>query len=553
MTGGQVIAEWMEAFGLGAFFHVPGETFLSVLDALYDRPAVRVVTFRHESGAAFAAEAYGKLTGRPAVAMGTRGPGASNLSIGVQTARYDGTPLVVLLGQVPRESADSGAFQEIDMGQFYAPLAKRVIRVKTPEALGAALSQAAAVAVEPRPGPVVVELPTDLLSGAGPDRPVFARVTAQPTTWDPEPVVAALQTAERPVLLVATEAERGGTAADLARFAAAAGLPVLTAWRRFSAYPNDDPQFVGSIGIGAPAGVVETLAHADLVVVFGWGLEHITVAGGARLGPSRRVVQLAPALDADGVRRVGGARVEWAAVEPREAARALAAWAERRPDAARALRERFSARTELLRARLVADMRAPAEPEPGRVHMDFWAGAVDRRLPDDAVVVSDAGNFAQWLLRYVRFGGRRTFLAPVNGAMGYGLPGALGARVAAARPVWAVAGDGGFFMTLGELETAVREGLEIVAVVVNNARYGTIRANQEREYPGRVIGSELSDIDIAAVARSVGWRAWRVTRDADLDDALLDARDASGPRLVEVVVEREPLALSLRDFQRHNA
>ncbi|MCL8206886.1 MAG: thiamine pyrophosphate-binding protein [Actinomycetia bacterium] len=553
MTGGQIIAEWMEAFGLGAFFHVPGETFLSVLDALYDRPGIRVVTFRHESGAAFAAEAYGKLGGRPAVAMGTRGPGASNLSIGVQTARYDGTPMVVLLGQVPRESADSGAFQEIDMGQFYAPLAKRVIRVQTAEALPAALSQAVAVATEPRPGPVVVVLPTDLLSGPGPERPIFARLTAHPTSFDPAPVVRTLETAERPVLLVATEAVRGPAAADLARFASAAGLPVLTAWRRFSAYPNDDPQFVGSVGIGAPAGVVETLVEADLVLVLGWGLEHITVAGGARLGPTRRVVQMAPALDADGVRRVGGARVEWVAVEPREAARALREWAERHPEAAAAFRERFAPRTERLRARLEADTRAPADPAPGRVHMDFWAGALDRRLPDDAVVVSDAGNFAQWLLRYVRFGGRRAFLAPVNGAMGYALPGALGARVAAARPVWAVAGDGGFFMTLGELETAVRERLDVVAVVVNNARYGTIRANQEREYPGRVIGSELSEVDVAAVARTVGWRSWRVTADADLDDALEAAAAATGPRLVEVVVEREPLALSLRDFQRHDA
>lgn len=549
-TGGQLIAQWMDERQIPYFFHVPGETFLTVLDALYDTPSVRVITCRHESGASFGAEAYAKVTGKPAVCMGSRGPGASNLSIGIQTALYDGTPMVVLIGQVPVAGTDSGAFQEVDMGALFAPICKRVFRVASLETLPAVLRQAEAMAMAPRPGPVVIAIPTDLLGNAV-EIGTLPSAGAVDTRgfWDVEPLMALLASAERPLILMATEARRADLAHRVARFAAAVGIPVSNAWRRFSAFPNDHANFVGNIGLGATRETVAVLEQADLILGLGYASEYVTLSGGSRLAPNSRFVQIAAAVHPDALRRSGQATVEFVPVDPAIFMRSLETWQQSHPETVKALHQRHWSRTRALRETYERQFAGEVQPTSGRVHMDYLMKRLDQILPANAVLVSDAGNFAQWLLRFVQFGQDRVFLAPTNGAMGYGLPGGVGASLAMPdRPVWSVAGDGGLLMTVGEMETAAREGLNLVVVAVNNARYGTIQANQEKEFPGRTIGTELTEIDFHAMAQAMNWQAWRVSHDKELDDALSRILAERGCRLLEVMADRQLLALSMRDF-----
>jgi acetolactate synthase-1/2/3 large subunit len=540
LVGGSVVVDWMERSDLTHFFHVPGESFLTVLDALHDAACVRVVTTRHESGAAFAAEGYAKAAGRPAVCMATRGPGASNLSIGVQTAFYDGTPLIALLGLVPRAARGTRAFQEFEPRTLFDSIAKRVFIVDDVSTLAATLDQALGVATHGRPGPVVVGLPTDVLDArcAPPEsRPAPALATGT-CEWDAAPIADLMRAASRPALLVGTEAVRGTTATRLAELATATGLPVFASWRRNSSFDNGHPQFVGSLGLGASPSVAAAVSECDLLLSFGFALDQIACQSTGLNRPDVTVVQFADDVDPDLPRRLERATVHQVSLAPARAAAALGGWAAREPEPAAELLRRHEGRT----ARLVADASMPApRGGTGEAHTDVVMGRVDALLPDNAVLVSDAGNFAQWLLRRVSFDRDRAFLGPVNGAMGYGLPAALGAALAQpSRSVWCVAGDGGFLMTACEMETAVRFGTDLVAVVVDNGVYGTIRARQARAFPGRLTGTRIGGIDFAVLASSHGWAAWSARTDAEVDAALAQAAAGSGCRLVHVIVGEEP-------------
>lgn len=542
-NGGHLVAEWMSTTGVGHFFHVPGETFLTVLDGLRRFPDIRVVTHRHESGAAFAAEAVGKLTGRAAVCMATRGPGSSNLAIGLQTAHYDATPVIALVTQVPRAKQDSGAFQEYDPRAMFGSTTKQVLRVGTIEALSDTLTQAHAIAHSGRPGPVVVALPTDVLTearrGPGPAR----YSVAGPAAGAVDELAEALSSAARPLLLVSTRPVRDPAVADLAEFAEACGLPVVVGWRRFSSYPNDHPSFVGGMGAAAPTSTLAAVREADLIVSFGFGAESMTTDAAGRPGASCRLIQIAPELDIRALRLSGTAReIDFLTADPAGYMRALGEWARNDPEAAGRMRATHAGRTAQLRADRQRHLSAESPAGPS-VRMDALFRAVNAQLPDDAIVSSDAGNFARWLQRYVEFGGDRVFLGPVNGAMGYGLPGAIGAALACPdRPVWCMAGDGGFMMTGSEMETAARFGLSVKALVVNNGAYGSIRRDQERKFPGvDPIGTTLGQIDFPALARGMGWTGFLVEREQEVPAALTDLAKADGPALLEVRIDSRQL------------
>lgn len=546
-TAGDVVAEWMVDSGIRRFFHVPGETFIPILNGLGDRPEVQIVTMRHESSASFAAEAVGKLRGRAAVCMATRGPGSSNLALGLQTAYYDATPVIALTTTVPRPEQDSGSFQAYEPRSMFGGTTKAVLTVTNTSALSATLDQASAIAHSGRPGPVVVALPTDLLREEIPEPASFTQHSVTfPGSSAPQSLIDSLATAQRPIIIVATRCIPQAAVDQFARMCEASGLPVATAWRRFSAYPNDSPSYVGGIGVGGPPATIRALKEADLVVVLGFGVESLTTNGPGKLSSGTRLVQITEAVDERALRLAGdSARVESLVAPPEQIMAKLAEWAAQNPEWSAGVAEKNAQSTRRLRD----EYRASLQSASGSVSVGVPQGeifkALERAIPDNAIITSDAGNFARWMQRHMTFGGGRTFLAPVNGAMGYGLPSAIAANLEEpGRPVWCIAGDGGYLMTGGEMETATRLGLNVVSVVINNNSYGSIRRDQELKYPGEEpVGTLLGHVDFTAVAAGHGWSGIQVTEPAELPDALVQFGSMSGNRILEI--SADPYELSV--------
>lgn len=516
--GGTAIVEVLRAFGVTEFFSVPGESFLPVLDALRAEPSIRLITNRHESGASFAADGFAKISGRPAVCMATRGPGASNLSIGIQTARYDSTPLVALLGLTPSELQGSQSFQEFDPLSMFSSLAKRSLVVASRASLEATIAQALAEATTGRPGSVVVGIPSDFLSAEAPAAPFGFLKTQAEAGLDVDRLVERIRKASVPAFIMSTGAVRGTCAADVGAAAAQLGAPVFCGWRRFSAFDNAHPCFAGSLGLGMPPSVISTLERADLVVAFG-SLEQVTIDSGRLNRRGLVIVNVAPAPDANLARQLGLAHVIQISCKPELVARLLA------EEVGLATHSRSTFEHLYMWQHPASD--------------DFTADTAVSRLNQsaaaDAIIVSDAGDFAQALLRTFSFDRKRSFIGPVNGAMGYGLPGAIGAKLAEpARPVFCIAGDGGLLMTVGEMETAIRLGIDLTVVVFNDHAYGTIKTRQAEAFPGKEYGTSLGDVCFSKIAMAMGWKAWAAQTPSEFDAALRSAESSSGCRLVEV-------------------
>jgi acetolactate synthase I/II/III large subunit len=544
-TGGQVVVEQLRLNGVEAAFCVPGESFLAVLDALYDAPT-RLITCRHEAAAANMAVAYGKLTGRPGVCLVTRGPGATQASVGVHTAAQDSAPMLLLVGQVARGSRGREAFQELDVPAVFGPLAKWAATADDPDRLPELLARAVQVAVSGRPGPVVLALPEDVLTArtrvadARPVRPVAPG--AAPA--DLARLRELLGQARRPLVLAGGPGWTEAAAADLKAVAEASRLPVAVAFRSQDVLDNRSPSYVGDLGTSANPALGERVRGADLLLAIGPRLGEITT-GGYRLleapVPRQRLVQVHPGLAELGRVYQPDLAVN-AAVAPFLAAlrsvpavggTAWAAW------------------TEAARANYLAWVRPwPAQVPTGRDAAD-GPGPLDLgqaltwlrdRLPDDAIVASGAGNYTAWVHRYFQFRRPGTQLAPKSGAMGFGLPAALAAKVVhPRRPVVAVAGDGDFLMTGQELATAVQHQLDVVVLVVNNGMYGTIRMHQERAYPGRVIATGLDNPDFPALAEAYGAAGETVADTAAFPAAFDRALAAGRPALLELRVDPEAI------------
>jgi acetolactate synthase I/II/III large subunit len=518
-----LLAGSLRAAGVRTAFTVPGESFLPLLDALVE-VGIRVVTTRHENGAAFMAAAQAQLTGRPSACLATRAVGAANLGIGIHAARADSAPVIAIVGGVQRRVAGREAFQEADVAGSIGRLAGWSASLDDPARAPALIADALAHAVTGRPGPVVLAIPEDVLEEAPPEdarinapRPPAAR----PADADVRSVLQLLASAERPVILAGGGVLRARTSSDLVRLAEVLHVPVIAAWRRGDVIPNDHHLFLGMTGYAAPSVVRERLERADAVLVLGCRLNEIASFGYAVPTADQRWahVDLAPRPAGAGT----GAPALAIAADARAFVRAAlvrlrsgvleASLVDRR----RAENERDRAAWE---AAAVVDNTAWDGPgiHPGRI-----VTTLRRLLSDEAIVTTDAGNFSGWISRGFRFRRPGTFLGPSSGAMGYGLPAAIGAAlVHRDRPVVAVAGDGGFAMSMAELETAVREGLRIVVLVFDNERYGTIRMHQARE--GREpIGTDLGPVDFAAIARAMGARGVRVDTDADFEGALRQA------------------------------
>jgi len=533
-SGGEILADGLIAQGLDTVYGVPGESFLAVLDAVHARrDRLRFVTCRQEGGAAFMADAHAKLTGRPGVLLVTRGPGACNASIGVHTAFQDSTPMIVLIGQVPRHHREREAFQEVEFRHMFAPMAKWVCEVESAARLPEHLAHACALARSGRPGPVVLSLPEDVLTEAAAvaDLPAAPLPRAAPDPTALAELGRLLARAERPVAVIGGPGWSAAAATDIAAFAAAHRVPVLTSLRCQDYIDNDHPCYAGDLGISANRDVVARLRDADLILALGTRLGDMTTQGYSVPTPPRPAQTLVHVYpDAAELGRVYRADLPVVADSALMAA-ALAAL----PAAPTPPREAWCQEARAAYERLLAP-----PPQPGALDMGALMAALRRRLPRDAILTNGAGNYTAWIHKFWQFHAYRSQLAPTSGAMGYGVPATVAAKLAHPdRRVVGFAGDGCFLMNGQEMATIRHLGLDPLLIVVNNGMLGTIRMHQEREYPGRIEATALTNPDFAAMAAAFGFHAERLERTADIDAALDRALAAGGPALVECIVDPE--------------
>ena len=538
-TGGEILVASLVAQRATHVFGVPGESYLAVLDALHDAaPRLAFVICRHEGGASYMAEAYGKLTGRPGLALVTRGPGASNAAIGIHTAQQDATPMIVFVGQVGTGETDREAFQEIDYRRMYGASAKWAAQIDRVERIPEYVAHAYRAAMSGRPGPVVLALPEDVLVATADcaDAPYVDGVAAAPAREAVAEAERLLREAKRPLVLVGGSRWSRAACDALTRFAEEAGLPVACAFRHQDLFDNRHPHYAGDVGIGINPRLAARVRDADVLLALGEKLGE-TVTGGYTLLdvplPKQALIHVHPGSDELG--RVYQPRVAILA-EPGAFLAAIDAKAARPVD-----------RDPTASAVLAhADYEAWREPRPVPGAVDLWRIVrwLDERLDDDVIVANGAGNFATWLHRVFRYRGYRGQLAPYSGSMGYGVPAAVAAKlVHPQRQVVSWSGDGCFLMNGQELATAVQYSLPIVFVVIDNGMYGTIRMHQERQYPGRVSGTTLSNPDFAALAQAYGAYGETVLRTEDFAPAFERASAAGKAALVHVRLDPQALTM----------
>jgi len=543
---GHALVEALVAQGVDTAFGVPGESYLAVLDGFHEhRDRIRFIACRQEGGAAFMAEAQGKLTGRPGVCFVTRGPGATNASIGVHTAFQDSTPMVLFVGQVASDQRDREAFQELDYRQFFGPgtlgMAKWVAEIQDPHRVPEYVARAFRTAMQGRPGPVVLSLPEDMLTqmtGAA-VLPRVEPVQAWPAPGALREVRAMLLAAERPFVIAGGSGWDAESCAALQRFAENWQLPVGCAFRFQDTFDNRHPNYAGDVGIAPNPKLAARIREADLVIAIGARLGEMTTGGYTLLQaprPQQKLIHIHA-----GAEELG--RV-YAADLLLQASMSCAAKALESLTAPPTLP--WGERTAAAHAEYLANFEAqPVEP----LDMAVVVKTITRLAPADTVYTNGAGNFAGWMHRYIPYPGLqhhgRTQLAPTSGAMGYGVPAAVAtALLYPDRTVVNIAGDGDFLMTGQELVTATGYGAgrgqgKLISIVVDNGSYGTIRMHQEREYPGRVSGSDLFNPDFAALAKAYGWHAEFVDRTADFEAAFERALAADRPTLLHMKLDTD--------------
>ncbi len=536
-SAGHALVEALIAQGVDSCFGVPGESYLAVLDGFHEhRERIRFIACRQEGGAAFMADAQGKLTGRPGICFVTRGPGATNAAIGVHTAFQDSTPMILFVGQVASDQRDREAFQEIDYRQMFGPgtlgLAKWVGEVHSADRLPEYVARAFHTAMQGRPGPVVLVLPEDMLTTltAAPVLPRVEPVRAWPAPGGLRDLRSLLLAAERPIVIAGGSGWDAEACAALQRFAENWQLPVACGWRFQDTFDNRHPLYAGDVGIGINPRLAARIAAADLVIALGVRLGEMTTNGYTLLQaprPRQKLVHIHAGAEELG--RVYAADLMLQA--------SMACAGKVLESIAAPLAVPWSAEAAAARADYEANLVAP---EVAPLDMAVVVKTLQRLLPEDTVYTNGAGNFSGWLHRYCCYPGLqhhgRTQLAPTSGAMGYGLPAAVAAALLyPGRTVLNLAGDGDFLMNGLELATATGYGAKkLISVVVDNGTYGTIRMHQERDYPGRVSGSDLFNPDFAALARAYGWQAEGITETAEFEPALVRAIEAGMPTLLHL-------------------
>lgn len=533
-TGGRILVDQLVIQGCDRIFTVPGESFLAVLDALHDSPQIQTVVCRQEGGVAFMACADGALTGRPGIAFVTRGPGATNASIGVHVAMQDSQPMILFIGDVARGDRDREGFQELDFQAMFSPMCKWAGRIDDARRIPEYIARAYATALSGRPGPVVLALPEDMLRDTAEtlDRPFVNPPEQDPDGEAMQLVMDMLKDAVAPVAIVGGAGWNAGAAHYFAQFATRIGLPVAGAFRRQDAIHNDCPVWAGNLGYGPNPKLIERIKAADLILAVGARLGEATTDGYTLITPDHPdqvLIHVHP--DPTELNRVYRADLPICAY-PHEFAEFAALWDDdiiRFSDGDKANKE-------------WRDWSTPT-PFDTKVDLGMCVAAMREQLPADTIICNGAGNFSGWWHRYWPYAGWGTQLAPTAGAMGYGPPAAVAAALRRPeRCVVALAGDGDFLMNGQELATAMQYGCNMLVLVIDNGVYGTIRMHQEREYPERVSGTTLRNPDFAALARAYGaWSATIETTD-EFAPALADAMKQSGVRLLHLKTDPERIS-----------
>lgn len=534
-TGGQLLVEALEQHGAERVFCVPGESYLAVLDALYDAK-IDITLCRQEGGAAMMADAYGKLTGKPGICMVTRGPGATNAAAGVHVASQDSTPMILFIGQIERGMREREAFQEVNYRQMFGGMAKWVAEIDQADRVPEFISRAYHVATSGRPGPVVLALPEDML--------VETAAVSQPESWrqvETHPgltLMADLQkrlwAAERPMAIVGGSRWSADAVAAFTRFAERFELPVASSFRRQMLFDHLHPNYAGDVGLGINPKLVERIKQSDLLLVVGGRLSEVPSQSYSLLNipePGQQLVHVHP--DAEELGRVYRPSLS---IHASPAAFCKAAEGLQPPAELKSAGEAAKSHADYL-------AWSGARPQtPGALQMSGVMDWIENNVAEDAVFTNGAGNFATWLHRFHRFRRYATQAAPTSGSMGYGLPAAVAAKVTFPdRPVICFAGDGDLQMTIQEFGTACQEGAAIIVVVVDNGMYGTIRMHQERHYPSRPSATTLVNPDFAALARSYGAHAETVEKTEEFGQAFERAQASGKPALLHLKLDPEAL------------
>jgi acetolactate synthase-1/2/3 large subunit len=539
-TGAHLIVDALKAHGSDTVYCVPGESYLAVLDAMHDETEhIRVVVCRQEGGASNMAEAYGKLTGRPGICMVTRGPGATNASIGIHTAFQDSTPMIMFIGQVGREFSGREAFQEMDYKQMFGGMAKWVGQIESADRVTEFVNRAFHVACAGRPGPVILALPEDMLFEMAPEHPSLPFV---PTQAAPAPVsmanlAAMLEQAERPVIILGGSGWDSLSCAKIERFAEDNALPVACAFRFQDLFDNNHPNYIGDVGVGINPCLAERIRNADVLLAIGPRLGEMTTSGYTLVEspvPRQQLIHVHAGAEELGSVFAGTLLIQSSMSLFADALASLL----KISSSSRWKQETAVARQDYLD--WTGRVTIPGDVQMWDV-MEFLRG----RLPANSIITNGAGNYTAWPHRFYRYRGFRTQLAPTSGAMGYGVPAAVAAKIHHPdRIVVCFAGDGCFLMNGQELATAVREKANVVFIVVNNSMYGTIRMHQEREFPGRVIGTDLVNPDFAIYAQSFGAHGEVVTQTSQFSNAFERALASGKPALIELRIDPEAISPS---------
>lgn len=533
MTGAKAIVECMKIEDITHVFCVPGESYLPILDALYDESSIEVVSARHEGGASFMAEGYAKSSLKPGVVLATRGVGAANLSIGVHTAYQDSTPMVVFLGQVHSKFRGREGFQEVDLDQYFGHIAKWAVEIKDPERIPEIVQRSFRIAQTGRPGPVIISLPEDVLPAEADMRfgPKITKPKPAPSKEEIYNVEALLGNAKKPLMIAGGGVKSAQAEELLISFAEKHQLPVAVAFRRHDAFPNDHPLYVGHLGLGANRNVLKTVSEADVILAFGTRLSEVTTQDYQIMTADKKLIHID--IDFEAIGKVYAPDIGIVA-DLGEALKGLLnietskvwhEWASERHIAYREISNLTITNHDVINKQIIA--------------------MLENKLPKDALITNDAGNFAGWLHAFYPFTKKHTYAGPTSGAMGYGMPAALGAKLAfPEKTVVSLSGDGGFMMTVQELETAVRNQIPIISLVFNNCMYGTIRMHQEIHYPKKVIATDLGNVSFANIAINVGADGFVVNTIEEFEAAFDKALINNCPTVIEIMTGKEQISVS---------
>jgi acetolactate synthase-1/2/3 large subunit len=534
-SGAEVLVDQLIRNGVQHAFCVPGESYLAVLDAFYDRE-IKVTVCRQEAGAAIMAEAIGKLTGRPGVVFVTRGPGATNGSHGVHIAKQDSSPMIMFVGQIGRDMREREAFQELDYRDVFGSMTKWATEIDDPDRIPEVISRAFYMAMNGRPGPVVIGLPEDMLIErvTVSDPPPAEPVETYPGLNEMARLQKMIWAAEKPIMLLGGSRWSEKACAAVMRFAERFAMPVATTFRRASLFDQTHACYAGDFGIGPNPTLLAAVKGSDLVILVGGRMGEIPSQGYTLFdipGPQTQLVHVHPGSEELG-------RVYRPALAIHASPTAFAAALEGLQPPAEL---KWKASAPALHASYL-DWTEKATPQPGPVNLGEIMVGLRSALPADAIVCNGAGNFATWVHRFYRLRRFATQLAPTSGSMGYGIPAAIAAkREFPERTVVAFSGDGDFLMNGQEFATAVQYDLGIIVVVIDNGMYGTIRMHQEREYPGRISATGLKNPDFAAYARAFGGFGATVEKTADFAPALAAAQASGKPAIIHVKVDPEAI------------